>query len=263
MQTQFLIWVGGQENVNLRISCNDVLIDEIPIEQDDDIILSKAVEHEAGNYQYTFTMDYQNVDDKNNSNDALILWNILIDGKPYGHFVDSLMTPDLGWMKNNLWKNDKGLIFASQPQSLLLTLRGEHVLLDNQTPLKCVKGLDKIILDPMADPMATPDVSQIKRTGHVYKDYVLCALVIDRNLIIKEMSELNEDETNKIMSQRNITTKAEYLQFVDEAMMTYQIRQCLPEYYWPYIQKVQQATPGSTKTADVRAGKQDVPEQYK
>ena len=102
MQTQFLIWVGGQENVNLRISCNDVLIDEIPIEQDDDIILSKAVEHEAGNYMYTFAMDYQNVDDKNNSNDALILWNILIDGKPYGHFVDSLMTPDLGWMKNNL-----------------------------------------------------------------------------------------------------------------------------------------------------------------
>jgi hypothetical protein len=50
---------------------------------------------------------------------------------------------------------------------------------------------------------------------------------------------------------------------VDEAMMTYQIRQSLPEYYWPYIQKVQQATPGSTKTADVRAGKQDVPEQYK
>ena len=135
---------------------------EYVLQLDDDIILSKAVEHEAGNYQYTFAMDYQNVDDKNNSNDALILWNILIDGKPYGHFVDSLMTPDLGWMKNNLWKNDKGLIFASQPQSLLLTLRGEHVLLDNQTPLKCVKGLDKIILDPMADPMATPDVSQIK-----------------------------------------------------------------------------------------------------
>ncbi len=259
MQTQFLIWVGGQENVNLRISCNDVLIDEIPIEQDDDIILSKAVEHEAGNYQYTFTMDYQNVDDENNRSDAIVLWNILIDGKPYANFVDSLMTPDLGWMKNNLWKNDKALIFASQPQSLLLTLRGEHVLLDNQTPLRCVKGLNKLILHPMA----SPEVSEIKRTGHVYEDYKLCALVIDSKLIIKEMSKLNDDETKKIMSQRNITTKAEYLQFVDEAMMTYQTRQSLPEYYWPYTQKVQPSTPGSTKTADVRAGKRDIPEQYK
>ena len=115
----------------------------------------------------------------------------------------------------------------------------------------------------MADPMATPDVSQIKRTGHVYQDYVLCALVIDRNLIIKEMSELNDDETKKIMSQRIITSKSEYLQFVDEAMMTYQTRQSLPEYYWPYTQKVQPPMPGSTKTADVRAGKRDIPEQYK
>ena len=111
--------------------------------------------------------------------------------------------------------------------------------------------------------MASPEISQIKRTGHTFEDYKLCALVIDSKLIIKEMSKLNDDETKKIMSQRNITTKAEYLQFVDEAMMTYQIRQSLPEYYWPYIQKVQPPTPGSTKTADVRAGKQDIPEQYK
>ena len=255
MQTQFLIWVGGQENVNLRISCNDVLIDEIPIEQDDDIILSKAVEHEAGNYMYTFAMDYQNIDDENNRSDAIVLWNILIDDKPYANFVDSLMTPDLGWMKNNLWKNDKALIFASQPQSLLLTLRGEHVLLDNQTPLRCVKGLNKLILHPMA----SPEISQIKRTGHTFEDYKLCALVIDSKLIIKEMSKLNDDETKKIMSQRNITTKAEYLQFVDEAMMTYQTRQSLPEYYWPYTQKVEPHNPNNTETADARSGKKHIP----
>ena len=51
-KTQFLIWVGGQEMVNLRIFCNDVMIDEIPIEQDDDIILTKPVEHGSGNYMY-------------------------------------------------------------------------------------------------------------------------------------------------------------------------------------------------------------------
>ena len=34
-KTQFLIWVGGQEMVNLRVFCNDVMIDEIPVEQDD------------------------------------------------------------------------------------------------------------------------------------------------------------------------------------------------------------------------------------
>ena len=259
MQTQFLIWVGGQENVNLRISCNDVLIDEIPIEQDDDILLTKAVEHEAGNYMYSFSMDYQNVDADNNHPEGCILWNVLIDGKPYANFVDSLTTPDIGWMKNNLWKNDKALIFASQPQSLLLTLRGEHVLLDNQTPLRCVKGLNKLILHPMAD----DTVSQIKRTHHVYEDYELCAIVIDNKLIIKERSKMSEDEAGKMLSRVMVKTKADYLKFVDEAMLTFQTRQSLNEYYWPYTKQVQPPVEGCTKTADVRAGKQDIPEQYK
>ena len=39
--------------------------------------------------------------------------------------------------------------------------------------------------------------------------------------------------------------------------------QTLPEYYNQYIELVQPKDLESTKTEDVRAGKMDIPEQYK
>jgi hypothetical protein len=262
-KTQFLIWVGGQEMVNLRIFCNDVMIDEIPIEQDDDIILTKPVEHGSGNYMYSFSMEYQDVENQHYHKDAVILWNVLVDDKPYGNFIDSLHSPDIGWMKNNLWQNDKALIFPNQPQELLLNLRGNYITLDNQTPLKHIRALNKLILHPLED----KDEYQIKKTRHVYADYTLCSLIKNENkgptLIIKEKDLLNEEELAQIQTQRVVTTKVEYLTFVDQSLANFNMSQTLPEYYSPYIDLVQSKDPESTKTQDVREGKQEIPDQYK
>tara|TARA_A100001011_G_C14153013_1_gene774846 strand:+ start:247 stop:1056 length:810 start_codon:yes stop_codon:yes gene_type:complete len=262
-KTQFLIWVGGQEMVNLRVFCNDVMIDEIPVEQDDDIILTKPVEHGSGNYMYSFFLEYQDVDNQPYHKEAVILWNVLVDDKPYGNFIDSLHSPDLGWMKNNLWQNDKALIFPNQSLELLLNLRSDYVTLDNQTPLKHIKTLNKLLLHPLED----KDEYQIKRTGHVYEDYTLCSLIKDETkgptLVIKEKHLLSEEELEQIQTQRVITTKVEYLTFVDQSLAYFNMGQTLPEYYNQYIELVQPKDLESTKTEDVRAGKMDIPEQYK
>ena len=43
----------------------------------------------------------------------------------------------------------------------------------------------------------------------------------------------------------------------------FNMSQTLPEYYSPYIDLVQSKDPESTKTQDVREGKQEIPDQYK
>ena len=80
MQTQFLIYVGEQENLNLRISCNDVLIDDINIADDDYLVLTKPVDHEAGNYMYNFSTNYQDLDGVIDEQTPCVLLNVLIDG---------------------------------------------------------------------------------------------------------------------------------------------------------------------------------------
>ena len=233
MQTQFLIYVGEQENLNLRISCNDVLIYDINIADDDYLVLTKPVDHEAGNYMYNFSTNYQDLDGVIDEQTPCVLLNVLIDGKPFANFVDSLTTPDVGWIKNNLWKNDKAQIFPSQPQSLQITLRGEYVLLDNQTPLRPIKALNRLTIDPFI----ACDSSQTMPILYKDTNYQMCAIVDGFDLCIKKQSLLSDTEANKVMSQKTITCNEDALQFIDEALITFQSRQCLREYYDLYLPK--------------------------
>ena len=53
--------------------------------------------------------------------------------------------------------NDKNFIFGEQPCQILLTFRSGYVMLDNQTPLKNVKGMNKLLLEGFDDKDTTQE----------------------------------------------------------------------------------------------------------
>lgn len=246
-QVQFMLYTNESLCYSdIRLYCNDVLIDEFYWHHHDCLILTKPITHEEdGTYKYTFRIVPRSRDEvakqedvnpktvytKDGEGSAMLLYAVLVNGHPYQYHVDSLHHTDAGWLKNTLWKNDKNFIFGEQPCQLLLTLRSGYVMLDNQTPLKNVKGMNKLLLEGFEDKDSTQENYILNNANDKHQiDHVSMIAEIDQdaNLIIRK----NTQSTDKnLQMEQYVTGYIRLLQFIDRSVFNFQMMESLPEYY--------------------------------
>ena len=228
-KTNFLIYSHYNDHYQLRIFCNDMLVDEIVIENGDESVFvkTKSMYHEDGNFNYKFDftlLSGEKVDDE--SYQPLILWHVLHNDHPMSFYVDTLNYTDVGWLKNRLWTNNKAHIYPGQPMTMNLNFRGGNVAMDNQFQLKNIKELHKVKFDMFGE----SDDAQI---GNLPKDETKYIAVLDDN---KDLSIKKYDGETNMIGQHTITNMhiQYFMHFVDQSCMAVHLKHSVPEYYKQY-----------------------------
>ena len=233
-KTNFLIYSHYNDHYQLRIFCNDMLVDEVVIENGDQSVFvkTKSMYHEDGNFHYKF--DFTLLSDNgphDRSHQPLILWHVLHNDHPMSFYVDTLNHTDVGWLKNRLWTNNKAHIYPGQPMTMHLSFRGSNVAMDNQFQLKNIKELNKVKFDMFGE----GDDAQL---GNLPKDETKYVAVLDEN---KELCIKRYDGESNMIGQFTLTKEhiAKYefnafMNFVDQSCMAVHLKHSVPEYYKQY-----------------------------
>ena len=247
-KTNFLIFPCGRTGFQLRIYCNEILVDEIVIDNNlVDLIKTKSMHHEDGNFLYRFELisgtdeefwkqhakDYP--DSAMSSDTPLVLWHVLHNDHPMSFYVDTLNYTDIGWLKNKLWNNNKAHIYPGQTLDVQLNFRGGNVSMDNEFLLKNIKAHhneEKMKLQ--IDLFGKEDTTQ---TGNLPTEEThFVAVMKNKDLIIKKYE--NEQEivakfcyTEQMIKEYSVS---EFMQFVERACMMVHLQNSAPEYYYQH-----------------------------
>jgi len=240
-KTNFLIYSHGVHHYQLRIFCNDMLVDEVVIENGEESVFvkTKSMYHEDGNFHYKFDFTLLSEAKGNGSvhgphdrsNQPLILWHVLHNDRPMSYYVDTLNYTDIGWLKNRLWTNGKAHIYPGQSMTMHLSFRGGNLALDNQFQLKNIKELNKVKFDMFSE----DDEAQL---GNSPKDETNYVAVLDEN---KELCIKRYDGESNIIGQFTLTKEHiakcqfnTFMNFVDQSCMAVHLKHSVPEYYSEY-----------------------------
>ena len=247
-KTNFLIYSRNSNWNNryqLRIFCNDMLVDEVVIENGDESVFvkTKSMYHEDGNFHYKFDFTVLTEAKENGSgNDShedsyipLILWHVLHNDHPMSFYVDTLNYTDVGWLKNRLWTNNKAHIYPGQPMTMNLNFRGGNVAMDNQFQLKNIKELHKVKFDMFGE-------SDDAQLGNLPKDETKYVAMLDEN---KDLSIKKYDGEPNMIGQFTLTNEStdgrvsshhlhHFMHFVDQSCMAVHLKHSVPEYYSEY-----------------------------
>ena len=227
-KTNFLIYGHGAYHYQLRIFCNDILVDEVVIENGDKtaLIKTKSMYHEDGNFQYRFEFTLLS-----KSNVPLMLWHVLHNDHPMSFYVDTLNYTDIGWLKNRLWTNGKAHIYPGQPMTMHLSFRGGNVAMDNQFQLKNIKELKKVKFDIF-------DEGDDAHLGNLPTEEThFVAVMKNKDLIIKKYENEQEIVAKFCYTEQMIKEYAyvsEFMRFVERACMMVHLQNSAPEYYNQY-----------------------------
>lgn len=240
-KTNFLIYSHSVHHYQLRIFCNDMLVDEVVIENGEESIFvkTKSMYHEDGNFHYKFDFtllsggkgDGSVHGPHDRSNQPLILWQVLHNDRPMSYYVDTLNYTDIGWLKNRLWTNGKAHIYPGQSMTMHLSFRGGDIALDNQFQLKNIKELNKVKFDMFSE----DDEAQL---GNLPKDETKYVAVLDEN---KELCIKRYDGEPNMIGQFTLTKEhiakhnfTAFMNFVDQSCMVVHMKHSGPEYYNQY-----------------------------
>ena len=240
-KTNFLIFSHYVYHYQLRIYCNDILVDEIIIEDGDNdaLIKTKTMHHEDGTFLYKFEFTLLSggeggdsiEDNKDRSNQPIVLWHVLHNDHPMSLYMDTMNYTDIGWLKNRLWTNEKAHIYPGQTLSLSLNYRGGVASIDNEFLLKSIKDLKRLRFDMFTE----NDDTQIAKVPQEETRFVS---VLDQN---RDLTIKKKESEHDIMSSFHYTEEMakhklfhKFMQFVDRSCMDVHVTHSAEEYYSQY-----------------------------